>query len=82
MICPTKIRPFRPVNDTELQCEVTDSTDSHWRHNAVVRDYAYPGSATEMVWERTDRRCFTGEFIECPVKGCILPAGHHGKDAF
>lgn len=68
---------MRPVNDTELQCE--DDADHGGFHGSTLRDYAYPGSATVVSWTDTDRRTFTGDFIECPVVGCIVPAGHRGE---
>lgn len=77
--CEAKIRPF--PNDTELHCE--GNGDRHWAlfgdpHHAVLRDYAFPGSATTMTWQEHDRRSFRGEWIECPDVGCVLPAGHRG----
>ncbi len=76
--CTAKIRPFRPVNDYEVTCE---RTDLHNSHRAVIRDYAYPGSATELDWRDEDRRTFRSEWAECGWTDCILPGGHHGDHA-
>ncbi len=42
----------------------------------MLRDYAYPGSATQLTWMDDDRRTFRGDYVECPERGCVLPAGH------
>lgn len=74
--CDARIRPF--TNATELRCE---ATGDHSQHHGVLRDYAYPGSETTISWADTDRRNFRGEWIECPSRGCMLPAGHRGDHA-
>lgn len=33
-------------------------------------------------WQEDDRRTFTGEWVECPQQGCVLPAGHPRGHAF
>lgn len=79
--CDAKIRPF--PNDTELQCE--DTFGHPESHRAVLRDYAYPGSKTDLVWQEGDRRTFRGDWLSCdesPQSRCILPAGHRGRHAF
>jgi hypothetical protein len=91
--CPYKIRPF--PNDTELQC----GKDEHLRldqqdtepgqtpeHAATLRDYAHPGSVTEVTWLAGDRREFTGDWPGyCRALGhyrdSTLPAGHKGRCA-
>jgi hypothetical protein len=74
--CAARIRPF--TDDTEIACETAGVHDDH---EGVVRDFAYPGSKTLLKWADTDRRCFRGEWIECPQRGCVLPAGHRGDHA-
>ena len=70
--CPARIRPFStPVI---IECEAP--ADGHTTHTGALRDYAYPGSRTELTWLDNDRRNFTGDWVECPVRGCVLPAGH------
>lgn len=72
MSCEAKIRPM--PNDTEIECGLEPGhTDAH---SGVLRDYAFPGSATTVTWYDDDRRNFRGEWMECPERGCILPAGH------
>jgi hypothetical protein len=73
--CEAKIRPM--PNATEIQCGLTGEHD---RHEGVLRDYAYPGSATKIVWDEDDRRTFRGDWSPCPL-GCILPFGHRGRHA-
>ena len=75
MSCPVKIRPF--PNSTELRCE--RAAGNHDEHYNVLRDYAFPGSETKMTWQDSDRRCFTGEWVECAEQGCVLPNGHRGN---
>lgn len=77
--CDARIRPMRPVNDIEMRCEA--DADHGGAHSSTLRDYAYPGSATVISWRDDDRRNFTGDFIECPLVGCILPANHRGRCA-
>lgn len=77
MTCEAKIRPF--PNPTEVRCELPD--DGHAKHQATLRDYAYPGSATTMDWFEDDRRTFRGEWTHCDESTCILPAGHQGRHA-
>lgn len=88
-MCDAKIRPFPDCREpfgTEIQCE--DLTDPHVLHCGVVRDFAYPGSATEICWREEDRRTFRGEWEPCPFSvenqvtlPCILPVGHRGRCA-
>lgn len=78
--CPAKIRPF--PNNTELHCEVRHRKDRLTNdHAAVLRNYAYPGSETRISWQDSDRRTFTGDWVECPVQPCVLPANHRGEHA-
>ncbi len=77
MNCDAKIRPFD--SDLELTCEHDDSR--HDEHRSALRDYAYPGSVTQLVWMETDRRTFRGDWADCPKDGCILPANHRGSHA-
>lgn len=76
MKCDAKIRPF--PNDTELECEsLCDSSQHEGFHEAMLRDYAYSGSATKISWEESDRRTFRGEWRPCSITvGCVLPGGH------
>lgn len=75
--CPAKIRPM--TAQVEINCERKAHSDL--QHRGTLRDFAYPGSATTITWMDTDRRNFTGEFIECPQLGCVLPWGHRGEHA-
>lgn len=79
--CDAKIRPF--PNDLELQCErLVPHEDPATQHMAVLRNYSFPGSETEIVWYEDDRRTFRGEWKSCTTtKGCILPNDHHGRCA-
>ena len=76
-MCDAKIRPF--PNPHEVTCERDDGP--HDEHKGAVRDYAYPGSKTELTWFESDRRTFRGEWARCPLTGCVLPAGHGGSHA-
>ena len=77
MTCDARIRPF--PNDTEVVCE---RDDEHRMHKGTLRDYAYPGSATEIEWDEDDRRTFHGEWPgACDSAGCVLPARHRGDHA-
>lgn len=87
--CTARIRPL-PV-PTEIACEKTG--DIHAEHQAVLRDYAYPGSETIITWQDDDRRCYHGDWPgacghrERLTTGglmrdeCILPKGHRGNHA-
>jgi hypothetical protein len=77
MSCDAAIRPFRPVNETEVRC---DRDAAHVEHAGVIRDYAYPGSATTLTWFEGDRRTFHGEWPG-GCHDCFLPTGHAGKHA-
>lgn len=78
MSCDARIRPMRPINETEVLCEEPDGHVSG--HQGTLRDYAYRGSATTMSWLDGDRRTFHGEWPGgCP--DCILPLGHRGGHA-
>lgn len=80
MTCDAKIRPFVPINDTELTCDAVHphATDADTEHTATLHDYAFPGSMTVLAWLEADRRTFRGEWTSCPGAGCILAAGHRG----
>lgn len=78
MSCQAKIRPFD--NDKEILCEVFDGR--HETHKGGLRDYAAPGSFTEITWLDGDRRTFRGEWKPCArLKNCTLPAEHRGDCA-
>lgn len=94
--CPWSIRPF--PNETQVSCEREEHLDLARQetetgqtpeHKAVLRDYAWPGSATEITWLAGDRREFAGNFPGyCTKLGstggrqtCTLPAEHRGKCA-
>lgn len=82
--CQAKIRPFRPVNEVELQCSLGAGIHPH---EAVLRNYAYKGSETRITWADSDRRNFEGEFAPCGVETpgrtpCILPALHRDECAW
>lgn len=77
--CPARMRPF--PNSVELHCERAPHLPDDHTHEAVLRDYAYPGSRTTITWYDEDRRTFTGDWIECPHRGCTLPANHRGDHA-
>jgi len=74
--CPFRMRPFPGF--TIIDCELPEHAEDH-RHEGALRDYAYPGSVTVFVWLHDDRRTFSGDFIDCPTRGCTLPAGHPRK---
>lgn len=75
-MCDARMRPF--TDDTTVDCEVDGD---HAKHRGIVRDYAYPGSATAIEWMEDDRRTFRGDWVPCPHAGCILPALHRGNHA-
>jgi hypothetical protein len=78
MSCDAAIRPF--PNATEVRCGLDD--DQHGTHSGTVRDYAYLGSRTKLVWEEDDRRNFHGPWPgPCPEAGCALPNEHRGDHA-
>lgn len=79
LTCNAKIRPFRPMNEIELACDLGESHSRH--HGATLRDYAYPGSETRITWADTDRRNFRGLFVPCGDNDapCILPWKHGGR---
>lgn len=77
--CDAGIRPF-PGN-TELSCQY--SGGEHKYHKAVLEDYAYPGSRTEVQWLEDDRRNFHGDYPGiCPWLNCVLPKNHRDDHAF
>lgn len=76
MKCPARIKPF-PGHEI-LDCHLEVGHDDG--HESALRDKAWVGSVTKVGWLDSDRRNFTGPWIECPNIGCILPAGHRGKD--
>lgn len=59
-----------------VQCDL--ESEKHSPHVGVLKDYAYPGSKTTIVWQESDRRNFRGKFTECDESTCLLPAGHNG----
>ena len=71
--CQFRIWPFPGFQI--IDCDLFEHPDTV-KHQGVIRDYAYPGSVTLLNWMHADRRTFSGEFIACPTRGCILPAGH------
>jgi hypothetical protein len=77
--CPAMIRPF--PHNLVLRCRREEHLPGDGRHEALLADYAYPGSRTLLTWLDSDRRNFTGPWIECPQLGCSLPAGHRGDHA-
>lgn len=66
---------MRTISEAEVRCEIYDAM--HITHVGPLRDYASPGSLTEIQWMDDDRRTFRGEFVECP-EDCKLPANHRG----
>lgn len=78
MTCDAKIRPL--PDPTEIRCDGNHEPSAEG-HAGTLRDYAYPGSATLISWHERDRRNFRGDWLECPERGCILPAGHPGNHA-
>lgn len=92
MSCDARIRPFPVGNDTEIACELEGKSHAHEGgdldgkthvHQGVLRDYAFPGSATVVSWLEGDRRNFRGVWPgRCQqLEGCVLPDGHHGRCA-
>jgi len=77
MNCDAKIRPF--TGPAEVACEI-DTPGPH-QHRGTLRDYAYPGSVTAIIWHEDDRRTFRGEWQPCTDRPCTLPANHHGRHA-
>lgn len=77
--CDARIRPMRPVNETEVAC--SRQASGHTLHRGLIRDYAYPGSETIIEWDEADRRNFRGLFVPCGDNDapCLLPHGHHGR---
>lgn len=79
-MCDAKLRPFRPINETELACG--NGLEEHTTHSSTLKDYAFPGSRTIMSWHEDDRRNFHGEWPgDCESKDCILPLNHRGIHA-
>jgi hypothetical protein len=78
-MCDAKLRPFRPLNDTEIECGLTDR--SHTHHKATLKNYAYEGSQTEIQWAESDRRNFRGTWAPCLDSRCFLPLQHRGTHA-
>lgn len=83
MTCDARIRPFPVGNDTEIACELAADHPDTIGHHGELRDYAYPGSSTVLVWMDDDRRNFRGDWPgRCQqVAGCVLPTGHVGRCA-
>lgn len=91
MTCEWKIRW---TFDQDAQCdrelhipadippEVMEADEA--QHHAVILDYAFEGSRSELTWLAGDRREFTGTWpgpCTGKVPGCILHRGHHGRCA-
>lgn len=74
MKCQARIRPF--PNTGIVDCELEEHTTG--MHSGGVA-HLYPGSHTKLQWLDDDRRNFRGEWIDCPEKGCTLPANHPRK---
>jgi hypothetical protein len=91
--CKWSIRPF--TDQTQVSCELSEhlqpevAEGGQALHQATLRDYAYPGSATVITWYAGDRREFEGNFpgyctklgMHAGRQNCTLPAGHRGKCA-
>lgn len=82
MTCTAAIRPFRGVNDAEVRCERDE--DHGPLHRGPLRDYAFPGSLTNVEWLEDDRRTFHGDWPGAcrraeQLAGCVLPTGHRGR---
>lgn len=77
--CTAKIRPMRPLSQMEVECELGEPHPGD--HQGVIRDYAYGGSYTRLMWADSDRRCFRGVFVPCGDNDapCLLPSGHFGN---
>ena len=74
--CDAHCRPF-PTNKA-LDCESTEL--NHITHRATLKDYAYPGSSTEITWSENDRRNYHGNYPgDCSEPLCTLPLGHKGN---
>lgn len=79
MKCDAHMRPF--PNQTEVACRLEGN--DHAEHSAILRDYAFHGSETEIRWFESDRRNYHGEWpgrCELDMR-CILPNGHRGNHA-
>lgn len=80
--CDAAMRPF--PDDTEVRCHGLVHLGEH---EAILRDYAYPGSQTKISWFEDDRRTFHGEWpgpcekLSDGAPPCTLPAGHRGNCA-
>jgi len=77
-MCDARIRPLS--NDTEIVCYLSEHPvpDQHTGH---LRDYAYPGSVTEITWMESDRRNFHAQWPGACHKAasCCLPDLHRGN---
>jgi hypothetical protein len=70
---------IRLPKGTELICELEVP---HRDHQAVLHDYAYPGSVTMINWHEVDRRNYHGDWPgHCDDQECSLPKGHPGGHA-
>ena len=76
--CDARIRPF--MGDTEIAC---GRKGTHDQHQGAIRDYAYPGSKTEVSWYEGDRRNYHGDWPgRCTTTAaCVLPNEHPGRCA-
>ena len=72
--CHNRIRPAWPIQPWQIECELKHGHPGPCA--GMLRDVAHPGSATRIIFDAGDRRTFTGPWLECPVRGCVLPAGH------
>lgn len=75
--CPWKVRPF--ADDIEITCERPEGHEG--RHEAAIRDNAYPGLRITLTWDHLYRCNFAGSWFDCRASGCVLPDGHSGDHA-
>lgn len=87
MSCDWSIRPF--PSPVQLDCDKDEHLPADPEHHATLRDYAHPGSVSEVTWLDGDRRTFEGSWPGYCTKlgstggrqNCTLPAEHHGRCA-
>ena len=63
--CPARIRPFP---DSKIM-DCGHPAFHTGPHESVLLNYAYGGSSTTLTRLESDRRNFTGEWIECQRPG-------------